>query len=237
MVARIAGRRVDGELPGRQGKALFAYLVLNRRRRVRREELRTAVWPETGPRVAANALDPLLSKVRRALGGEVIEGRAELTVRLPADAWVDVEAATDAMHRAESAVAQEQWKRAWGPAHIVIHTANRGFLPAHEAPWVDEQRERLDEMLLHALECLATAALGIGSTELPTAERAARRLIREAPLRESGHRLLMEVMAARGNVAEALTVHDRLKNLLRDELAIPPSGEVQAIYDRLLRSR
>jgi DNA-binding SARP family transcriptional activator len=93
----------------------------------------------------------------------------------------------------------------------------------------------LDDLRVRGLECLAATGLGIGATELTTAERAARRLVREAPFRENGYRLLMEVLAAQGNVAEALRVHDGLRRLLREELGIAPGAEVQEVYDRLLR--
>ena len=56
-----------------------------------------------------------------------------------------------------------------------------------------------------SLECYAAACLGLGGTELAGAERAARQLVRTAPLRESGCGLLMEALEAQGNVAEALS--------------------------------
>jgi DNA-binding SARP family transcriptional activator len=94
---------------------------------------------------------------------------------------VDVEAALEAVHRAESAVARQRWHEAWG------------------------------------------AALG---ARLVAARR--------APFRESGYRLLMEAQAARGNVAEALHVYERLRVLLREELGVAPSPAVQAVHRRLL---
>jgi pentatricopeptide repeat protein len=42
-----------------------------------------------------------------------------------------------------------------------------------------------------------------------------------APFRESGYRLLMRALSARGNPAEALLVYDRLQRLLREELGLP----------------
>ena len=44
----------------------------------------------------------------------------------------------------------------------------------------------------------------------------------------------MEALAAQGNVAEALRVHERLRALLRDELGIAPGAEVRALHERLL---
>ncbi len=57
-----------------------------------------------------------------------------------------------------------------------------------------------------------------------------------APYRESGHRILMEALSQRGNVAEALRASERLRVLLREELGIAPSPTVQAVHRRLLDS-
>jgi DNA-binding SARP family transcriptional activator len=57
-----------------------------------------------------------------------------------------------------------------------------------------------------------------------------------APYRETGHRILIEALERRGNVAEALRAYERLRVQLRDELGIVPSPDVQATYRRLLRS-
>ena len=58
-----------------------------------------------------------------------------------------------------------------------------------------------------------------------------------APYRESGHRILMEALERRGNVAEALRAYERLRVLLREEeLGVAPSPTVQAVHRRLLQS-
>jgi DNA-binding SARP family transcriptional activator len=232
-VVRVAGERVEDRLRGQQ-KVLFAYLAANRARTCSRDELVAALWPGAAPPSAATAFNAILSKLRRALGDGTVDGRSRLRLVLPPDALVDVESAGEALHRATAAVAQQRWTDAWGPAHVAIHTANRGFLPGCELPWVHERRSALDELLLTALECLARAALGIGECELPTAERAARRLVREAPFRETGRILLMEALAAQGNVAEALRVYDDLRGLLRDELGVAPGAAAQRAHEWLL---
>ena len=195
-----------------------------------------AVWPREPPRDPPEALAALLSKVRAALGGEYLEGRSELRLSLPPDADVDVERAIAAVHRAESASALEDWPRAWAASLGAQIVATRRLLPDLDAPWIDVWRGALEDVLLRALESYATACLGIGGTELPGAERAARRLVREAPLRESGYGLLMRALEARGNVAEALTVYETARAHLREELGASPAEPLQAIHRRLLQA-
>ena len=64
----LEGTRVEARLPGRQGKLLFAYLVLTRDRAVSRSELVGSVWPGELPRDPSDAFAALLSKLRTALG-------------------------------------------------------------------------------------------------------------------------------------------------------------------------
>jgi DNA-binding SARP family transcriptional activator len=227
------GQRLDGMLPGRQGRLLFTYLVVNRHRRVPRDEVAEALWREPDPAAVDARLNPLLSKLRRVLGAESVDGRSALRLCLP-DVWVDLEAAAEAIHRAESSVAQQEWTRAWGPALTALFAAERGFLPGEDAPWIDEIRHHLAELHLRSLECYAAAALGLGGTELAAAVRAARQLTRLAPLRESGYRYLMRALAAQGNVAEALGVYGLLSECLRDQLGVSPSPATRDLYEQLL---
>ncbi|HYZ01696.1 MAG TPA: bacterial transcriptional activator domain-containing protein, partial [Candidatus Binatia bacterium] len=146
----------------------------------------------------------------------------------------DVEAALDALHRAESHVASGEWAEAWGPAGIAYHVATRPLLQSEERGWLEAWRRRLADVRVRGLECFAAARLGLGGPTLPQAEQCVRQLIELAPYRESGHRILMEALEQEGNVAEALLAYDRLRVLLRDELGTAPSLAIQGIHRRLL---
>ncbi len=227
------GRRLDAGLPGRQGRLLFAYLVVNRHRYIPRDEVAEALWREPDPAAVDARLNPLLSKLRRVFGADAIDGRSTLKLCLR-EAWVDLEAAVDAIHRAESAIAQQDWPRSWGPALTALFVAERGFLPGEDAPWIDETRRQLTDVRLRALECYAAAGVGIGGTELAAAVRASHQLTRLAPLRESGYRYLMRALAAQGNLAEALDVYGQLSECLRDQLGVSPSPATRELYETLL---
>ena len=231
VVAAVDGKRIEDELPGRQGRLLFVHLVANRLRPVPRRELEAAIWPEDAPAGVDSALSALLSKLRRLVP---LEGRADVRVVLPPGAWIDLEAAPEALHRAESAAGRQSWTEVWGPSCVAQHIAARGFLAGEDAPWIVEIRSRLDGIHLRSLELVAEACLVIGGGELDTAERATRTLVVRARFRESGHRLLMDVLDARGNRAEALQAYDELRTLLRDELGALPSPATQAVHRRLL---
>ena len=236
LAIEINGHRVDRGLPGRQGRLLVAYVVLNRLRPIRRDELIDVLWPDR-PAVATDAaLSALLSKLRRLLPAGTLEGRRELRLTLPNEAFVDLEVAREAIHRAESALAQRQWHRAWGASQGPLFTARRGFLPDEDADWIQDVRRELDDLYLRALDAYARACLGVGGTELAAAERVGRELITCAPYRENGYRRLMQALAITGNTAEALRVYEQLRILLRDELGVAPSNETLQLHARLLEA-
>src|SRR5215210_4677571 len=54
--------RMEGRLPGRLGRALLAFLVLNRHRAVTRDELMGALWPAAVPRDPAARLEAYSSR-------------------------------------------------------------------------------------------------------------------------------------------------------------------------------
>jgi DNA-binding SARP family transcriptional activator len=233
-VVDIDGSRIEDMLPGRRGRVLFAYLVLNRGRPLPREELLRVGWGDDAPTDTRNALSVLLSKLRHSLGAGRLRGRTEIELLLPQATFVDVEAALEGAHRAESCIAEGRWAEAWGPAGIAYHVATRPFLTGLDAPWIDEWRRRLEEVRLRGLESFAAAGLGLGGPALAQAEERARMLTALAPYRETGHRILIEALERRGNVAEALRAYERLRTLLRDELGIAPSPTLQAVHRRLL---
>jgi DNA-binding SARP family transcriptional activator/tetratricopeptide (TPR) repeat protein len=231
----IDGAQLSDALRGKQVPLLLAYLLLNRTRHVGREELIGALWPDRAPVSQDAALRTLLSRLRSALGGAVLEGRDELILHLPAPVWIDLEAASVEVERAQQALEAGDARTAWGLAQVPLNIASRGLLPSAQARWLEPRRRELEDVRFQALEVIGRAGLGLGGAQLGSAERAARTLIDSEPYRESGYGLLMEALAAQGNVAEGLRVFDRLRTLLRDELGTMPSAETIAIHERLLR--
>ncbi|MCU1388456.1 MAG: hypothetical protein JWL72_1794 [Ilumatobacteraceae bacterium] len=108
-------------------------------------------WAQCDPDAA---LSSILSRLRKAITGVQLDGRG--TVRFGLDECdVDLESANAAIHRAESAVAQGHWERAWAAAQSAMFTARRGFLPGEDALWIDRVRRHLDEVHVRSLEAYA----------------------------------------------------------------------------------
>jgi peptide/nickel transport system substrate-binding protein len=232
----------EDRFPGRQGRLLFAYLVLEQARPVPRDELAEALWGEAPPATWDKALTVLASKLRTLLTEVHRGGAITLTgafgcyrLDLPEGAWVDVLAAANALREAEAVLAAAgDLESAKAAAMRAASVARRPFLPGEEGSWVEEKRRELTDVRSRALRCLADASLGLGNAS--AAAKWAEEAIALEPFRETGYRRLMEAHAAAGNRAEALRVYERCRRLLADELGAYPSPETEAIYRGLLEA-
>ena len=237
LVVLLDGHRLEDRLPGRQGHVVFAALARHRERGLSRTDLTRVLWSDDQPDAADSALSALLSRMRRALGPQRIDGRGHLRLVLPARTWIDLDAADEALHRAESAVACGAFTEAWSPARVALHVAARGFLAGATGAWIEHERRAVADLRLRALEACADACLALGGTELATAERSARTLVELAPYRESGHRLLMRCLVARCNPAEALLAYEALRERLRATLGVGPGTATRALHAEILAGR
>lgn len=228
----IGGRPRLEATRGRQSRLLLAYLVLHRRTPARRDDLIHVLWPGELPRDPPAALNTLLSRLRSSLGAELLEGRRELRLNLGPAAEVDVELAAAARERAWDALARAELAEATRAARSAAEIAERPLLPGDEAPWLDRARDDLAATRADALEVLARASLRGG--DFAPATVAAAQLVELEPFREPGYELLMQAQAARGNVAEALRVFERLRMLLRTELGTAPARRLLELHTRLL---
>jgi DNA-binding SARP family transcriptional activator len=229
----------DG-FPARQGRRLWAYLVLHRRQPAGRSDVAAAVWGEAMPDAWDDALSVLISRLRRSLhpitgacrepaltGGD---GRYRLA--LPTGSVVDLERAMEALHRAEGLQRQAAWDAVVSEAQVTTEIAARGFLNGEGGDWVEGQRRLLAEARVHALECSIVAELARGHAAL--AARAAEQLVALAPLREAGHRLLMQALVAGGNPGQAVLAYRRCCRLLREQVGVGPSAEIHQLYQQLM---
>jgi DNA-binding SARP family transcriptional activator len=231
----LLGERREAQLRGRQGRMLFAFLVLNRRRPVRRDELVEALWADDGGTPPSEAaLAPLLSRLRRAVAPGGVEGRESVALELPGPVVVDVEEALGALAAAREALAAGRPADAAQAARRAAELTAAGLLPGLEATWVDAWRVQVDDARVEALELAAAAGLALGGAALPQAEADARGAVVAAPYRESARSALIRVLAARGNVAEALRAYEDVRTLLRDELGTVPGPELMAVHQQLL---
>jgi pimeloyl-ACP methyl ester carboxylesterase len=224
----IDDERVEGRLTRRKSRELLALLAVGRGA-VARGELIEMLWPEAPPGSRTGSFRQLLADLRRCLGAEAIEGRYEISLRLPEGSWLDTVAANTALAECREALAREDWPLARAGAGLAANLLHDEFLASEQADWVLDRRRELEQLGLEALEALGIASLAEPGYQLD-AEVAGRRLTERSPFRESGCTLLMRALVARGNTAEALLEYERLRVLLREELGTCPSLGTSALH-------
>jgi len=232
----------EREFPGRQGRLAFVYLALLRDRPTSRAEITSVLWPEQEPADPETALSAILSKLRRLLrraGLEASEAAIDMcsgsvSLRLPADTWIDVEAAANAIDEAEGALRAGQTAQAWAHVNVAVTIGRRALLPDFAGPWLEARRAALAEGLARGLRCLA--AISATNQEPALAVRYAAEAVQLEPFRETGYQSLMRLHFAMGDRAEALRVFGRCRDLLRDELGTSPSPQTEALFLEILRA-
>lgn len=236
-----AARIEPDAFPGQQGRAFFARLAGDRGVPVGREAAAEAVWPATLPTAWRGALSSIASKIRVLLASAGLDGGAVLRctggcyeMLLPPGAWIDHEAAAESIHEAEAALKAGDPAGAYGPSAVAHHIARRPFMPEVGGRWFDQRRERLEAILVRALEC--RAGVYLWNREYTLAAEAAQDVIALRPFRETAYQLLMRAHAGMGNAAEALRTYERCRGTLVEELGVGPSPQTKEVFHQVLHS-
>ena len=227
---------VEHDLPGRLGRRLWAYLVLDRRRTSGKDEIATALWGDGVPDAWEASLHALVSRVRSAVAradARVVIRRAGAgyALELPEDAFVDRERAWEAIHHVRGMQRRGETAGAWAEAVIAHEIAARGFLAGETGEWIEAERRLLRGIEVQSLEAIAEAELALGRVD--DGERVARRLVALDPLRESGYRLLMRSLAAAGNRAAAAAVMAECRATLATVGAVPGAETERVLRESL----
>lgn len=186
------------------------------------------LWPDcTHCRATAN-LRSALYHARRHGPAITIESAGQ-RLWLSPSVRVDLRAA---WHRARQvATGQGQLPAGW---EGLADDLSAEPLPGWEEEWLTLERERWDQLRLYALEGLARQ-LCSAERYLP-ALQAALGAIAIDPVRETAHRIVVEVHLAEGNAASALRSYQHYRAFLQRELNVSPSPKMTVLVQNLLRT-
>ncbi|SEP47420.1 BTAD domain-containing putative transcriptional regulator [Amycolatopsis saalfeldensis] len=217
-------RTEDGaavEVAGARLRALLTALALEPGRVVASARLVDAVWGEHPPGTA-NALQALVSRLRKA---GIAPDSTPTGYRLAAE--------TD-VARFEELLTGARGSSDADTARLLREALNlwRGPVPA-DGEYFQAPLARLAELRLTAVEEHAEASLRLGAGAALTGELA--ELLAEHPLRERLASALMRALCAAARPAEALTVYERTRRVLAEELGADPSGELAELHASILR--
>ena len=236
MLGSLEVRAASGEvleIGGARLRALLIMLALRPGQLVPASQLIDGLWADQAPAGAANALQALVSRLRRALPEALIESRpAGYQLKLDPGAtdivrFEELAAAGRAQLREDPAAAAATLRRAlglWrGPA--LAEVAETEFGRAVIA--------RLDELRLLATENRIEADLRTGGTAPLVAELEG--LVVAHPMREPLAGLLMRALCAAGRRGAALEVYEQTRERLADQLGVDPSAELAALHLEILQ--
>jgi serine/threonine-protein kinase len=211
--------------------ALLAYLALaHPRGSHRRDSLLALFWPELSEEEARRALRQALHHLRRAVGEDAIETRADDQVRFrETSLWCDALVF-------EAAVAE-------GRPDEALALYQNGFLSGVHLPevsveleeWIEQTRARLHQAAGQAAAALSRRAEEAG--DLREAVAAARIGCDLRPDDEGCARRLMQLLDRCGDRAQALQVYERLARRLESEYQTAPSPETAALARSLREVR
>src|ERR1700678_1678866 len=220
------------DVPGARLRGLLIALALDPGRVVPRATLVDWIWGERPPADAVNALQRLVSRLRKALPEGVVEGQPD-GYRLA----VEPEA-VDAV-RFERLVGQArddgdpQRVRLLREALALWRGAAMQGVGLTDSAAFDAAVTRLEGLRLTAMEDRFDAEVSLGhGAELVTELTD---LVVAHPLRERLVAALMRALVAAGRDSEALLVYQRTREALADALGVDPSSELSALHVALLR--
>jgi len=213
----------DGGAPvvvsGARLRDLIVRLALAGGRPVSTSELGDAVWGDEPPADLANALQTLVSRARRALGGAraVEQSAAGYRLAIKPD---DVDA-----FRFQRLLAEGRTEEAMG--------LWRGPALADAGEFAAPHAQRLERLQLDAIITRLTREVADDPANGNVALLEA--LVDNHPLDEKLAGLLMRALAATGRQADALAAYEAIRGRLAEELGIDPGAELQAVHLEVLR--
>ncbi|PWW65872.1 BTAD domain-containing putative transcriptional regulator [Actinokineospora spheciospongiae] len=235
---RVTGAgAVEVELGGARLRMLLARLALDAGRVVTSAALIDSLWGDEPPADAVNALQSLVSRLRRALragadglvessasGYRLVVDRDDVDVhrfeRLAAEGRLALREGRPTEAAAALRAALELWR---GPALSGLA----------DAPFAGAAITRLTELRVAALEDRLAADVDLGGHADTVAELHG--LVAEHPLRERAAGLLVRALYLSGRQAEALAAHERIRRALAEELGVEPSAELRDLHLAVLR--
>jgi DNA-binding SARP family transcriptional activator/predicted ATPase len=228
-------------------RALLAYLVLESPRPHERQSLAGLFWPEMPEQTALKNLRQSLHRLQQALD-EAEPGLSDTLLHVsrrtiqadPAAFEADVQAFLELLNACEEHphrhlhLCRDCLDRLTTAAALYRGEFLAGFSLSDAyafEEWLLFWRERLRNQAVSALGQLANALADRGEVE-PALLHAGRMTALD-PLREEAHRLLMQLLAQKGQYGNALAQYEICRALLQDELGVDPSAETTALFHKI----
>lgn len=234
--ALVSGEPVP--LGGPKPRTMLALLAAQAGRVVPLEQLIDAVWGEDPPEQARAAIYTYVSTLRRKLaaadGAEVIV-RTGGGYRLEASFdQIDLHVFVRETAAARRARAEDKLSQAVAHFDTALGLWRGTALGGAQGTWADNERTRLEELRLAALEDRVDADLAMGRGEAIVVELTT--AVAGQPLRERLRAQLMLALHQAGRQADALECYQDGRRALLDELGLEPGPVLRGAHEQILRT-
>jgi YVTN family beta-propeller protein len=220
-------------LGGAKQRALLAVLLLHRREVVSTDRLIDDLWGERPPATAAKTVQVYISRLRKALGADLVvtQGRGYVIAAEPDQ--VDLDRFGELAAEGRRALEDGEPGRASRTLREALALWRGPPLAdlAYE-PFAQTEIGVLEEARLAALEDRIDADLALGDHARLVGELEG--LCRENPLRERLQRQLMLALYRSGRQADALERYRRVRHTMVNELGLEPGRELQELEHAIL---
>jgi DNA-binding SARP family transcriptional activator len=236
-VVRDGTELTDGEIGSRKSRTLLKLLAVERPGLVPVDRIVDVLWPTERPAAPEQNVATLVSRLRAALGADVIQGgRAGYRLAAGPGIVIDLDAAARFCDQAEgklataAAVALAAAERAHG-----LLSAGTAIGDEPYADWADPAREQVRELLRRVRLAAAEAALATGDSR--RAAGYAEAAMAADPLDEAAHRWYMSASVAVGEQAKALVAYEALRQRLGHDLGADPAPQTRELHLAILREQ
>lgn len=224
----------------RATKGLFAYLLLQRNHACQRDVLADLFWGDRPQESARSCLSTALWRLRDVLEPSsvprgtylITTTSGEISFNWESDHWYDLGVFEEQVNRALSLSIQDLLPTQARKLERALQLHRRELLEEFYEDWALRERERMRWLYLNGLTCLMRYyrlhrkyedALGCGY-----------QILQQDPLREEIHREMMQLYWCSGQRALAVRQYETCREILADELNIPPMEETKALYQQIL---
>ena len=211
-------------------RSLLAYLLLHANELVSSDRLIDEVWGPAPPKTAGASLQNYVSRLRRAIGAELIVSRSPGYILRVDPEQFDLARFERLTAEARGAEPRERAEKLRAALSLWRGPALEDL--AFE-PFARDEVGRLEEARLAALEERIDAELTLGSDGDLVGEL--EELVEDHPLRERFRAQLMHALYRAGRQADALAVYQEARRVLMEELGLEPSEELRRLQQAILQ--
>ena len=224
----------------RRSRDIFCYVATSPHRRVSKDVLIEAFWPDEDLETVEKNFHPTISHIRKALNSRQAfkqnfivfrDGAYQLNPELSYS--IDTEAFERSIAEAETAKREKDADGLRESLEVAYALYRGEFMSGVYDDWAEERRQFYTEQFGRVLAALAK--LAVTEKRWARALKYANQLLKDDPFREDIHRLVMKILAAQSKPGSVKKHFEDLQILLKNDLGIEPAAETRKLFKELMQ--